>query len=61
MYVMYYAPMLWCWQLIRFLIKTNHPCLRVGHHSWYQRICLDAHIRIVVVLIGGKLTGIYFL
>jgi hypothetical protein len=25
------------------------------------RICLDAHIRIIVVLIGGKLTGIYSL
>jgi hypothetical protein len=33
--------------------------------SYFQkttvRICLDAHIRIVVVLIGGKLTGIYSL
>jgi hypothetical protein len=25
------------------------------------RICLDAHIRYIVVLTGGKLTGIYFL
>jgi hypothetical protein len=25
------------------------------------RIRLDAHIRIIVVLTGGKLTGIYFL
>jgi hypothetical protein len=25
------------------------------------RKCLDAHIRTIVVLIGGKLTGIYFL
>jgi hypothetical protein len=30
---MYYAPMLWCWQLVRILVKTNHPCLKVGHHS----------------------------
>jgi hypothetical protein len=29
---MYYAPMLRCWQLIRILAKTNHSCLRVGHH-----------------------------
>jgi hypothetical protein len=61
------------------LVKTNHPCLRVEHHSWYQRImriihlvrsyfqkptvriCLDAHIRTIVVLTGGKLTWIYFL
>jgi hypothetical protein len=25
------------------------------------RICLDAHIRTIVVIIGGKQTGIYFL
>jgi hypothetical protein len=25
------------------------------------RICLDAHIRTIVVLTGDKLTGIYFL
>jgi hypothetical protein len=61
------------------LVTTNHPCLRVGHHSWYQshygyhtsrttlflktvlRICLDAHIRTIVVLIGGMLIEIYFL
>jgi hypothetical protein len=61
------------------VVRTDHPYLRVGHHSWYQsryryntsrmvlflktvvRIHLDAHIRIIVVLTGGKLTGIYFL
>jgi hypothetical protein len=32
MYVMYYASMLQCWQLIMILIRTNHPCLRVGCH-----------------------------
>jgi hypothetical protein len=32
MYVMYYVPMLQCWQLIRILVRTNHPCLRVGCH-----------------------------
>jgi hypothetical protein len=36
MYARYYASMLRCWQLIRILVKTNHPCLRVGRHSWYQ-------------------------
>jgi hypothetical protein len=59
--------------------ETNHPCLRVGCHSWYQSITgvihrvrpyfrksmvrkfLDAHIRIILVLTGGKLTEIYFL
>jgi hypothetical protein len=32
MYVMNYASMLRCWQLIWILVKTNHPCLRVGCH-----------------------------
>jgi hypothetical protein len=35
MYVMYYAPTLQCWQLIRILVRTNHPCLRVGRHRLY--------------------------
>jgi hypothetical protein len=61
------------------LVRTNHPCLRVECHNWYQsitgiihhirsyfqkptvRIWLDAHIRTIVVLIGGKVTWIYFL
>jgi hypothetical protein len=78
MYAMYYASMLWCWQLIRILVRTNHLCLTVGCHSWYQsltsiiphwqpyfqkptvRIRLDVHIRTIVVLTYGKLTGIYF-
>jgi hypothetical protein len=29
MYVMYYASMLRCWQLISILVRTNHPCLGV--------------------------------
>jgi hypothetical protein len=33
MYVMYYASMLQYWQLIRILVRTNHPCLRVGRHT----------------------------
>jgi hypothetical protein len=36
MYVMYYASMHWCWQLVWILVKTNHPCLRVRRHGWYQ-------------------------
>jgi hypothetical protein len=36
MYVMYYVSMIRCWQLVRILVRTNHPCLRVGHYSWYQ-------------------------
>jgi hypothetical protein len=61
------------------LVRTDHPCLRVGCHRWYQsitgiihrvwsyfqkptmRICLDAHIRTIIVVTCGKLTGIYFL
>jgi hypothetical protein len=33
MYVMYYVSMLRCWQLVRILVRTNHPCLRVGRHT----------------------------
>jgi hypothetical protein len=33
MYVMYYASTLRCWQLIRILVRTNHPYLRVGCHT----------------------------
>jgi hypothetical protein len=36
MYVLYYVLMLRCWQLIWILIMTNHLCLGVGCHSWYQ-------------------------
>jgi hypothetical protein len=61
------------------LVSTDHPCLGVGCHNWYQSrygyntsrtvlflktavwIRLDADIRTIVVLTGGKLTGIYFL
>jgi hypothetical protein len=61
------------------LVRTDHHCLRVGRHNWYQsimviihhirsyfrkpivRIRLDAHIRTIIVLIGDKLIGIYFL
>jgi hypothetical protein len=78
MYVMYYASMFRCWQLVRILVSANHPYLRVGCYSCYQsltsiiphwrpyfwkptvRIRLDAHIRTIVVLTGGKITGIYF-
>jgi hypothetical protein len=79
MYVLYYASMLWCWHLVWILVRTDHPCLGVGHHSSYQSrtsiirhrrpyfrkptvgIRFNAHIRTIVALTGGKLTGIYFL
>jgi hypothetical protein len=35
MYAMYYASIFRCWQLVRTLVRTNHPYLRVGRHSWY--------------------------
>jgi hypothetical protein len=34
MYVLYYASILQCWQLIWILVKTNHPSLRVGRHTF---------------------------
>jgi hypothetical protein len=33
MYAVYYASMLRCWQLIRILVRTNYPSLRVGCHK----------------------------
>jgi hypothetical protein len=33
MYVMYYASMPRCWQLIRILVRTNHPYLSVRRHK----------------------------
>jgi hypothetical protein len=29
----YYMSMLWCWHLVWILVRTDHPCLRVGCHS----------------------------
>jgi hypothetical protein len=26
MYAMYYVSMLWCWQLVRILVRTIHLC-----------------------------------
>jgi hypothetical protein len=37
MYVLYYVSMLRYWHLVWILVRTDHPCLGVGHHSWYQR------------------------
>jgi hypothetical protein len=44
MYAMYYAAMLWYRQLIRTLVRTNHPCLRVGHHNM-RHMCANAPAR----------------
>jgi hypothetical protein len=33
MYAMYYASMLRCWQLVRILVRTNHPYLWVECHN----------------------------
>jgi hypothetical protein len=33
---MYYASLLQWWHLVMILVRTNHPCLGVGYHSWYQ-------------------------
>jgi hypothetical protein len=37
MYVLYYASMLRCWQLIWILVRTDHPCLGVGCHMAIQK------------------------
>jgi hypothetical protein len=36
MYVMYYASMLRCWQLVWILVKTNHLFLWVGRHNIFM-------------------------
>jgi hypothetical protein len=33
MYAMHYASMLQYWQLVRILVRINHPCLMVGCHN----------------------------
>jgi hypothetical protein len=35
MYVIYYVLMLRYCQLVRIMVKTNHPCLTVEHHDWH--------------------------
>jgi hypothetical protein len=37
MYEMYYVSMLRYWQLVRILVRTNHPCLRVGRHRGFTQ------------------------
>jgi hypothetical protein len=34
----YYASMLRCWHHVWILVRTYHPCLGVGCHSWYQSV-----------------------
>jgi hypothetical protein len=34
--VLYYVSMLQYWHLVWILVRTDHPCLGVGCHSWYQ-------------------------
>jgi hypothetical protein len=56
------------------LVRTDHPCLRVGHHSWYQShygyntsctvLFLKTAVRIHLdahIRTIVVLTGIYFL
>jgi hypothetical protein len=37
----------------------NTMCMTIFSKTT-MKICLDAHIRTIIVLTGGKLTGIYF-
>jgi hypothetical protein len=37
MYAMCYASMLWCWQLVRILVRTNHPYISVGRHNFISK------------------------
>jgi hypothetical protein len=51
MHAMYYAPMLRCWQLIRNLVRTNHPCLMVERHNMLHREVLMFYIRVTCMKI----------
>jgi hypothetical protein len=46
------------------LVSEHYGC-NISHMTLFLkttvRICLDAHISTIVVLLGGKLTGFYFL
>jgi hypothetical protein len=56
MYVMYYVSMLRCSQLVWILVRTNHPCLRVGCHS----LCLhQLHPAIEMIEVTDRVTGIW--
>jgi hypothetical protein len=37
MYAMYYVSMLQSCELARILVRTNHPCLRVGRHTYFKK------------------------
>jgi hypothetical protein len=47
-------------QLVSKHCRCNTSCTTLFSET-IVRICLDAHIRTIVVLTGDKLTGIYFL
>jgi hypothetical protein len=34
MYMLYYTSMLQHWHLVWILVRTDHPCLGVGFHSF---------------------------
>jgi hypothetical protein len=36
MHAMFYASMFRCWQLVRILVRTKHPCLSVRSHIFLQ-------------------------
>jgi hypothetical protein len=52
MYVMYYASMLQCWQLVRILLRTKHPFLRVGCHTMAHLFmyCIMAHLFLYCIM-----------
>jgi hypothetical protein len=49
-------PHFWCGSItVMILVRTDHPCLRVEHHSWYQSItCIIHHVRSYFQKIYGE-------
>jgi hypothetical protein len=52
MYATYYASMLRYWQLVRILVRTNHSCLRVECHSWYQSLTSVIRTHVITHISG---------
>jgi hypothetical protein len=49
MYVLYYASMLRCWHLVCILVRTDHPCLGLGCHTYSPTTVPEMHVDVSYV------------